>query len=360
LGIIHELVGKTWRHIPPSYQQLGCKNGPSTPFRYETVMTEKPKLLDQVRQVIRVKNYSYRTEQAYVTWINRYILYHDKRHPAEMGEPEVEAFLTHLTIDRSVAASTQSQALNALLFLYREVLRKPLQQTINAVRAKNTRRLPTVLARNEVEMILAELEGESLLMAQLLYGAGLRVSECLRLRVKDIDFGQRLILVRDGKGQKDRTTLMPEIIIEPMRSHLQVLKERHHRDLQAGNGRSSVPYALSRKYPNADREFGWHYIFPSQNLSKDPQTDDDTLYRHHKHASSLQKAIGKAAKATGITKHVTPHTFRHSFATHLLESGYDIRTIQQLLGHKDVKTTMIYTHVARRGLLGVRSPLDEM
>ena len=323
-------------------------------------MTENSKLLDQVRQVIRVENYSYRTEQAYVAWINRYIHYHDKRHPAEMGAPEVEAFLTHLAIDRRVAASTQNQALNALLFLYREVLSQPLPQTIAAVRAKKTRHLPTVLTRGEVEMILAELEGESLLMAQLLYGAGLRISECLRLRVKDIDFGQRLFLVPDGKGQKDRTTLMPEVVIEPLRSHLQVLKERHHRDLQAGNGRSSMPYALSRKLPNADREWGWQYIFPSQNLSKDPQTDGDTPYRHHKHASSLQKAIIKAAKAAGITKHVTPHTFRHSFATHLLESGYDIRTIQQLLGHKNVKTTMIYTHIAKRGLQGVRSPLDEM
>lgn len=323
-------------------------------------MTEKPRFLDQVRQVIRVKNYSYRTEQAYVAWIRRYILYHDKRHPAEMGAPEVEAFLTQLAVDRRVAPSTQNQALNALLFLYREVLKQPLPHTIDAVRAKKAKHLPTVLTRNEVEMILAELKGESLLMAQLLYGAGLRVSECLRLRVKDIDFGQRHLLVRDGKGQKDRTTLMPKVVIDPLRRHLQVVKDRHHRDLQAGNGRASMPYALSRKYPNANQEWGWQYVFPSQNLSKDPQSNDDTLYRHHKHASSLQKAISKAAKATRITKHVTPHTFRHSFATHLLESGYDIRTIQELLGHKDVKTTMIYTHVAKRGLLGVRSPLDEI
>jgi len=323
-------------------------------------MAEKPKLLDQVRERIRVKNYSYRTEQSYVGWVRRYILFHNKTHPQEMGVAEVEAFLTHLAVNLNVAASTQNQALNALLFLYRDVLKQPLPAEVQAVRAKTPKRLPVVLSKVEVSQLLSRLDGESLLMAQLMYGAGLRVSECLRLRVKDVDFEQEMLLVRDGKGFKDRTTVLPKVVIAPLQTHLAQVKDLHHQDLQQGNGRVSLPYALSRKYPDANREWGWQFVFPSNNLSTDPQADDEVLYRHHKHESTIQKRVSQAAKIAGIAKHVTPHAFRHSFATHLLEAGHDIRTIQELLGHKDVSTTMIYTHVAKQKVLGVKSPLDTM
>lgn len=322
-------------------------------------MSNKPKLLDRVRQAIRLKHYSYRTEQSYVGWIKRFILFHQKRHPKEMGKAEVEAFLNHLVTNRNVAASTQNQALHALLFLYREVLDKPLPN-IDSIRAKKPKRLPVVLTREEVQAVLKQLSGVHLLIVQLIYGGGLRVNECLRLRVKDVDFGQKLLIIRDAKGRKDRTTTLPDVVVEKLKSHLAEVKAQHHRDLQKGHGRVDLPYALARKYPNANKDWGWQYVFPSHTLSKKPQSDDDTLYRHHLHASSIQKAVKQAVKKAGITKHATPHTFRHSFATHLLESGYDIRTIQELLGHKDVKTTMIYTHVVNRGAMGVRSPLDEL
>lgn len=323
-------------------------------------MPIKPKLLDQVRQAIRLKHYSYRTEQSYVGWIKQFILFHKKRHPKEMGKAEVESFLSHLATDRHVAASTQNQALHALLFLYREVLNKPLPN-VASIRAKKTKRLPVVLTRDEVQVVLNQLSGVPLLIVQLLYGGGLRVNECLRLRVKDVDFGQKLLIIRDAKGHKDRTTTLPDSAVKKLKIHLTKVKAQHHKDLQKGLGRVDLPYALARKYPNANTDWGWQYVFPSHSLSKNPQTeDDDTLYRHHLHSSSIQKAVKQAAKRADIAKHVTPHTFRHSFATHLLESGYDIRTIQELLGHKDVKTTMIYTHVANRGILGVRSPLDEL
>ena len=322
-------------------------------------MSNKVKLLDSVRQVIRLKHYSYRTEQSYVGWIRRYILYHRKRHPQDMGKAEVEEFLNHLAMERNVAASTQNQALNALLFLYKEVLDQPLPN-IDSIRAKKPKRLPVVLTRSEVEAVLKHLSGVTLLIVQLLYGGGLRVNECLRLRVKDVDFGQQLLIIRDGKGKKDRTTTLPEIVVEKLKTHLMNVKAQHHRDLQDGYGQVDLPYALARKYPSANKSWGWQYVFPSKTLSKNPQADEELLYRHHLHPSSVQKAVKDAVKKAGIVKHVTPHTFRHSFATHLLESGYDIRTIQELLGHKDVKTTMIYTHVANRGILGVRSPLDEL
>ena len=328
-------------------------------FSQEVTVSSKPKLLDQVRQAIRLKRYSYRTEQSYVGWIKRFILFHDKRHPAEMGKAEVESFLTHLVIERNVAASTQNQALHALLFLYREVLDKPLPN-VDAIRAKKPKRLPVVLTQDEVKAVLKQLSGVPLLVVQILYGGGLRVSECLRLRVKDVDFGQKLLIIRDAKGNKDRTTTLPDGVVAPLRVHLVEVKTQHHSDLQNGFGRVDLPYALARKYPNANKEWCWQYIFPSHSLSKNPQADDDILYRHHLHASSVQKAVKQAVGQAGLTKHVTPHTFRHSFATHLLEAGYDIRTIQELLGHNDVKTTMIYTHVANRGVLGVRSPLDEL
>ena len=322
-------------------------------------MSNKPKLLDQVRQRIRLKHYSYRTEQSYVGWIKRFIFYHHKRHPQEMGKTEVEDFLNHLATERKVAASTQNQALNALLFLYNEVLEKPLPN-IESIRAKDSKRLPVVLTRSEVAAVLKPLSGVPLLIVQLLYGGGLRVNECLLLRVKDVDFGQDCLVIRDGKGHKDRTTTLPQAAVAGLKAHLVEVKAQHHRDLQQGHGCVDLPYALARKYPNANKEWGWQYLFPSQALSKNPKADDGILYRHHLHASSVQKAVKQAAQKAGIVKHVTPHSFRHSFATHLLEAGYDIRTIQELLGHKDVKTTMIYTHVANRGVLGVRSPLDEL
>jgi integron integrase len=322
-------------------------------------VSNKPKLLDQVRQRIRLKHYSYRTEQSYIGWIKRFIFYHHKRHPQEMGKAEVEDFLNHLATARNVAASTQNQALNALLFLYKEVLDMPLPN-IESIRAKDSKRLPVVLTRSEVAAVLKHLSGVPLLIVQLLYGGGLRVNECLRLRVKDVDFGQECLVIRDGKGHKDRTTTLPQAALAGLKAHLVEVKAQHHRDLQQGHGCVDLPYALARKYPNANKEWGWQYLFPSQGLSKNPQADDGILYRHHLHASSVQKAVKQAAQKAGIAKHVTPHTFRHSFATHLLEAGYDIRTIQELLGHNDVKTTMIYTHVANRGVLGVRSPLDEL
>lgn len=320
-------------------------------------MTQKPKLLDRVRNALRIRNYAYRTEKSYVQWVKRFILYHDKRHPAEMGKAEIEDFLRHLAVDRRVAASTQNQALSAILFLYREVLEQPIEW-VDVPWAKKPKRLPVVLSREEVDAVLKHLSGAPLLIAQLLYGSGLRLTECLRLRVKDVDFGQKLLVVRDGKGMKDRTTTLPEAVIPQIRQQLQRVKQQHHKDLEKGRGLVSLPNALAQKYPNANREWIWQYVFPSRTLSQDPRGEDETLYRHHLHPSSVQKSVRRAAKKANVAKHVTPHTFRHSFATHLLESGYDIRTIQELLGHKDLKTTMIYTHVARQGASGVRSPLD--
>lgn len=320
-------------------------------------MTGKPKLLDQMRHTLRLKHYSYETEKAYVHWAKRFILYHDKRHPAEMGKEEVEAFLVYLAVDQHVSASTQNQALSALLFLYNEVLEKPPGR-IDVTWAKKPERLPVVLTREEVKAVLAQLSGDVLLVVQLLYGAGLRLNECLGLRVQDIDFGQRMIVVRDGKGQKDRTTTLPERIVPDLHKHLANVQKQHHADLQKGHGRAPLPDALDRKYVNAECEWVWQFVFPSTTLSRNPRADHDTLYRFHLHESSVQRAVRAAARKAGIAKRVSPHVFRHSFATHLLESGHDIRTIQELLGHKDVKTTMIYTHVLNKGPLGVRSPLD--
>ncbi len=320
-------------------------------------MPQERKLLDRVRDAVRLKNYSYRTEKAYVHWIKRYILYHQKRHPAEMGAAEIEAFLTHLAVEGHVAASTQNQALSALLFLYKEVLRQPVEY-VDVTWAKKPVRLPVVLTREEVNAVMRQLSGVPLLVTQLLYGGGLRLTECLRLRVQDVDFGQKMLIVRDGKGQKDRTTTLPQTVAPDLQTHLQRVKKQHHDDLQKGYGRAPLPDALSRKYPNAETEWVWQFVFPSTKLSRNPRGDGDRLYRCHLHESAVQRAVRRAAQAAGVNKRVTPHTFRHSFATHLLEAGYDIRTIQELLGHKDVKTTMIYTHVAQRGALGVRSPLD--
>jgi integron integrase len=321
-------------------------------------MTAPPKkLLDRMREVLRLKHYSIRTEHTYVNWAKRYILFHDKRHPQDMGAPEIAAFLTHLAVQRNVAASTQNQALCALLFLYDEVLHQDVGP-VDAIRAKKPKRLPTVLTREEVERVIAAVTGPHRLVVRLLYGSGLRLMECLRLRVKDVDFAYRQIVVRDGKGHKDRVTVLPGKLVEPLKTHLRRVALIHQRDLDRGYGAVYLPYALETKYPNAAKEWCWQYVFPARSLSRDPRSG--ITRRHHLGESGPQRAVRRAARLAGIDKHVSCHTFRHSFATHLLEDGYDIRTVQELLGHKDVKTTMVYTHVLNRGGLAVRSPLDDL
>ncbi|MEA2102600.1 MAG: integron integrase [Thermodesulfobacteriota bacterium] len=318
----------------------------------------KTKLLDEVQNVIRRRHYSIRTEQTYVSWIKRYVLYHHMRHPREMGKDEIEAFLTHLAVDLKVASSTQNQAFNAILFLYRDVLDIDLGDGINAQRAKNPMHLPVVLTPTETMKVINLLTGTHQLMAKLLYGSGLRLMDCVRLRIKDCDFEMHQIVVRDGKDMKDRVTVLPDDVKTQLPAHLNYVKALHDKDLTQGYGKVYLPYALERKSPNASREWAWQYVFPATKLSVDPRSGQTR--RHHIDESSLQKAVKKAGQLAGINKPVTPHTFRHSFATHLLENGYDIRTIQELLGHKDVSTTMIYTHVLNRGPRSVRSPLDQM
>jgi integron integrase len=317
-----------------------------------------PRLLEQVRNTIRMRHYSIRTEEAYLHWIKRFILFHGKRHPAEMGPAEVETFLTHLAVKGRVSASTQNQALNAIVFLYRAVLQRELGWLENIERAKKPVKRPVVFTHEEAQAILHRLEGVKWLMASLLYGAGLRLMECVRLRVKDVDFAYRQLTVRDGKGGKDRVTMLPVKLITPLRQHLIRVKALHDQDLREGFGRVYLPYALSRKYPNAETEFGWQYVFPSRKRSIDPRSG--TIRRHHLDESILQRAVRQAIRGAGIYKTGNCHTFRHSFATHLLEDGYDIRTVQELLGHKDVNTTMIYTHVLNRGGRAVRSPVDSL
>jgi integron integrase len=320
-------------------------------------MEHRPKkLLDQVRDAIRLKHYSIRTEESYVTWIKRYILFHNKRHPNEMASAEIEAFLTHLAVQQKVAASTQNQALSALLFLYRDVLKTPLDLPIDAIRAKKPKRLPTVLTKEETLKVIERLPGIQRLMAKLLYGGGLRLMECLQLRIKDLDFIQRQIIVRDGKGMEDRITMLPASLIISLQEHLSHAKRLHAQDVAQGVGPVYLPFALERKYPYAGRLWIWQYVFPSDRLSKDPRTG--IVRRHHASESGLQKAVSQTGRSVGLNKRISCHTFRHSFATHLLQQGYDIRTVQELLGHKDVKTTMVYTHVLNRGKLAVRSPLD--
>jgi len=313
------------------------------------------KLLDQVSDAIRLKHYSYPTEQAYVGWIKRYIYFQDVRHPSEMGAPEVQAFLSHLAVKENVAASTRNQALSALLFLYREVLHLDLGP-VDALRAKRPKRLPTVLTKDETLRLIGCLSGTHRLMAKLIYGSGVRLMECLRLRVKDLEFERRALVVRDGKGAQDRVTVLPDSLIPLLQEHSQRVKTLHEQDLAQGYGAVYLPDALARRYPNADREWRWQYVFPASSLSQDPRSG--ITRRHHLHESSLQKAVKEAARLAGIVKPVGPHTLRHCFATHLLENHYDLRTVQELLGHKDVRTTMIYTHVLNRGGLAVRSPLD--
>ena len=317
-----------------------------------------PRLLDQVRDAIRRKHYSYRTEQAYVHWIKRFIYFSDKRHPKDLGAAEVTAFLNHLASERNVAAATQNQGLSALLFLYKEVLAEPLPWLDGLERAKRPARLPSVLTRSETRRLLAQLHGARWLMASLLYGAGLRLRECLKLRVKDVDFEYRQILVRDGKGGKDRVTMLPQSVIEPLKHHLVHAKALHERDLESGHGDVELPDALARKYPKAPYEWAWKFVFPSYRLSTDPRSG--VIRRHHVYENYLVRGVKEAVRAAGIAKHVSCHTLRHSFATHLLEGGYDIRTVQELLGHSSVETTMIYTHVMNKGGRGVTSPLDRV
>lgn len=320
-------------------------------------MNDQPKLLDRLSHELRARHYSDRTEKAYRLWVRRFIVYHAMKHPAQMGEPEINDFVSHLAVGEHVSASTQTQALSAILFLYRYVLRRDLQKMPGLVRARASQHLPVVMTRAEVRAVLAELSDEHWLMASLMYGAGLRLSECLRLRVQDIDFGANEILVRDGKGAKDRVTMLPTSLKGPLTAQLRRAREVHELDLAAGWGRVMLPDALSRKYPNAATDWRWQWVFPQERRWRDPKTGRQG--RHHVHQTILQRAVKVAVAQAGVQKNVGCHTFRHSFATQLLESGYDICTIQELLGHKDVRTTMVYTHVLNKGGRGVRSPLDE-
>lgn len=323
-----------------------------------TSNSEPPKLLDLVRGKIRLKHYSIRTEQAYVDWIKRFILHFDKKHPKDLGALEVEQFLTYLAVQGKVAPSTQNQAKSALLFLYKEVLGVDLPWLDDVERAKAPKRLPVVLTPMEVQEILSHLDGTPHLVVSLLYGTGMRILEALRLRVKDVDFSRKEILIRDGKGFKDRVTMLPGVLIEPLKLYLKRVKDLHEKDLAEGYGAVYLPYALSKKYPQAEREWAWQYVFPSARLSVDPRSGETR--RHHIQDQAIQRAVRQAVRDAGLTKPATPHTLRHSFATHLLEGGYDIRTVQELLGHSDVSTTMIYTHVLNKGGRGVMSPLDRL
>jgi len=316
-----------------------------------------PRLLEEVKERLRLKHYSIRTEEQYVQWIKRFILFHGKRHPRQMAAVEVEQFLTHLAVEGRVSASTQNQAQSALLFLYRQVLGVELEWLGEVTRAKSPLRLPVVLTVAEVRAVLAQMSGTYWLIASLLYGAGLRVMEAVRMRVKDIEFSRLEIAVRDGKGGRDRVTVLPARLVEPLRQHLARVREQHERDLLASHGEVHLPHALARKYPRAAQTWGWQYVFPSGSLSEDPRSG--RVGRHHLDEQLVQRAMKNAVRRAGIVKPATPHTLRHSFATHLLQSGYDIRTVQELLGHSSVETTMVYTHVLNRGGRGVASPLDQ-
>lgn len=314
------------------------------------------KLLDDIRSVMRVRHYSYETEKTYIYWIRQYIFFHKITHPKEMSAAEVEAFLTHLAVEKSVSASTQNQALHALLFLYKEVLKVDLPWLKEFKTAKKSSRVPVVLTKDEVKTILDKLTGTNWLVANLLYGSGLRLIEALRLRVKDLDFGYRQIVVRDGKGGKDRFTVMPSKLIEPLQKHLETVRKFHEQDLRRGLGSVEMPFALARKYPQAEKEWAWQYVFPSKSLSVNARTG--ATGRHYVSPASLQKPFKDILRKSRIPKNASPHALRHSFATYLLQDGYDIRTIQDLLGHKEISTTMIYTHVLQNNRFGVRSPAD--
>jgi integron integrase len=318
----------------------------------------KPRLLERVRQAIRTRHFSPHTEQAYIGWIKRFTFFHNKRHPAEMAELEIGRFLSSLATEAQVSASTQNQALNSILFLYQVVLCRKIGLIQGVIRAKRPRRLPVVLTKEEVKSVLDRMRGTPWLMAMLLYGAGLRLMECCHLRIKDIDFSRNEIVIRAGKGNKDRYTMLPATVKEPLLRHVHFVKHQHEEDLKRGLGRVALPNALEHKYPNAGRELGWQWVFPATSYYTDLKTGEKR--RHHLHESVLQKAVKDARVKAGIYKPAGCHTFRHSFATHLLEDGYDIRTVQELLGHRDVSTTMIYTHVLNRGGKGVRSPADQL
>jgi integron integrase len=325
----------------------------------ETGALKQPKLLTQVRDRLRAKHYSLRTETAYLQWVKRFILFHEVRHPRDMGKAEVEAFLTSLAVDRNVSAATQSQALSALLFLYKEILEQDLPWLGEVVRAKKSTRLPTVLTQDEVGRLVRQVDDPLMaLIVRLLYGSGMRLLECLRLRIKDVDFARREIIVREGKGNKDRVTMLPQGLIESMQAQISFVRSQHTADRLAGKGEVWLPDALALKYPHAATEIGWQYVFPAAGFSIDPRTG--VTRRHHVDDKRIQRLVKQSARLAGIDKVVTPHTLRHSFATHLLENGYDIRTVQELLGHADVSTTMIYTHVLNRGGRGVVSPLDRL
>ena len=319
---------------------------------------KQPKLLDLLADAIRVRNYSLRTEQAYSMWIRQYIHFHKLTHPKDMGEAQISEFLNHLSLDREVSPSTQNQALNALKFLYRHVLDIPLEDIAGVVRAKKQQKLPIVLTQAEIRAVFRELEPPYWLLAGLMYGSGLRLMESLRLRVKDLDFNYRAIMVRNGKGGKDRVVTLPDELIPPLKTQLEQTRLLHQKDLADGYGRVELPYALKRKWPNADTEFQWQYVSPSWSRSTNPRTGE--IGRHHVHEQSLQRRFKASVANSGIKKLATCHSLRHSFATHLLERGADIRTVQEQLGHSDVRTTQIYTHVLKRGGRAVRSPLSEI
>ncbi len=325
-------------------------------FSDKSTTAKPPKLLDQVSDKLRVKHYSIRTEQAYVGWIKRYIFFHDKRHPKDMGARDIEAFLTHLAVAGKVSASTQNLAKSSILFLYREVLEIQLPWLDNVTQAKAPKRLPVVLTVSEVQAVLSRLTGTHALIASLLYGGGMRLMEAVRLRVKDVDFARHEIIVREGKGFKDRVTMLPEAVAALLKAHLVKVKALHVEDLAQGFGEVYLPFALDKKNPSSGRDWGWQYVFPSKNLSVDPRSGKTR--RHHVDEKGVQRAVKQVVRDAELTKPATPHTLRHSFATHLLQAGYDIRTVQELLGHSDVSTTMIYTHVLNKGGRGVISPLD--
>jgi len=318
----------------------------------------KVRLLDRVREVLRVKHYSYRTEQTYIQWIKRYIYFHDKKHPGELSNEAIAKYINYLANKRDVSPATQNQALCALLFLYKEVLKRELGHIDGLQWSKKPKRLPVVLTQNEITRLLAHLQGTPKLIAHLMYGTGLRLTEALKIRVQDIDFERNEILVRNGKGAKDRITMLPGVVKQQLYRQVNKVREIHQEDLSNGYGEVYLPYALARKYPNAVRELRWQYIFPSKNIATDPRSG--VMRRHHYHDKNLGKALKRATERAGLIKRVTSHTLGHSFATHLLENGYDIRTVQDLLGHADVSTTMIYTHVLNKGGLAVRSPADQV
>jgi integron integrase len=317
----------------------------------------KPKLLDQVRITLRANHYSPKTEESYISWIKQFILYNNKIHPEKLADEDIQKFINYLAIERHVSSSTQNQALQAILFLYKKVIVKDVGWIKNLKHIKRVKHLPTVFSRNEAAEIIRNLEGIPKLIVSLLYGTGMRLNECLSLRIKDVDFGMNQIIVRDGKGEKDRITVLPQKLIPQLKTHIEKVKRLHQMDLKQGLGRTFLPYALKNKYPNADRETGWQFLFPAKSFIYDKE--NKLKIRYHVHESVIQKNVRAAIQKTGIDKPGSPHTFRHSFATHILDSGYDIRTLQELLGHKSIRTTMVYTHVLKT-VLGVKSPIDSI